>query len=105
MDSMTRQGPGAAIAVCQKQAPAIAKAVSEEQGLDIGRTGVRLRNPGNVAPAWAEELVRDKIDTPTFVTLDNSRNSIQAIKPPDSKKGNCVAGSGLIYRIAKQMSS
>jgi hypothetical protein len=71
MEAMTSQGPGAAIAVCQKEAPAIAKAVSEEQGLQIGRTGVRLRNPDNVAPAWAEGLVRDKTDTPTFVTLDN----------------------------------
>ena len=75
MEAMTSQGPAAAIAVCQKEAPAIAKAVSDEQGLQIGRTGVRLRNPGNVAPSWAEDLVRDKIDTPTFVTLDNGHSA------------------------------
>jgi hypothetical protein len=38
-------------------------------------------------------------------SMNNSQNSIHAIKPPDPKKGNCMAGSGLFYRTAKQMSS
>ena len=97
MEAMTSQGPGAAIAVCQKEAPAIAKAVSEEQGLQIGRTGVRLRNPGNVAPAWAEGLVRDKTDTPTFVTLDNGH---AAALLPIKLQAQCLMCHGLKDQIA-----
>lgn len=97
MEAMTGQGPVAAIAVCQKEAPAIAKAVSEEQGLQIGRTGVRLRNPGNVAPAWAEELVRDKIDTPTFVTLDNGHG---AALLPIKLQAQCLMCHGPKEQIA-----
>ncbi|TWU04807.1 c-type heme family protein [Stieleria varia] len=75
MDAMASEGPAAAIAVCQQEAPAIAKTVGEEQGLLIGRTGVRLRNQSNVAPSWAAEMVRDRVDTPTFVTLDNGHSA------------------------------
>ena len=96
-ETMTSQGPGAAIAVCQKEAPAIAKAVSKEQGLQIGRTGVRLRNPGNVAPAWADELVREKIDTPTFVTLDNGH---AAALLPIKLQAQCLMCHGPKEQIA-----
>jgi len=71
MEAMGSEGPAAAIAVCQQEAPQIAAAVSEEQGLQIGRTGVRLRNPNNVPPAWAEPLVNSRTDTPAFVKLSN----------------------------------
>ena len=97
MEAMTSQGPAAAIAVCQKEAPAIAKAVSDEQGLKIGRTGVRLRNPGNIAPTWAEGLVRDKIDTPTFVTLDNGHS---AALLPIKLQGQCLMCHGPKEQIA-----
>jgi hypothetical protein len=71
MEAMSSEGPAAAIAVCQTEAPQIAKAISEEQGVSIGRTGVRLRNPTNQPPAWAMSLVETKTDTPTFVKLSN----------------------------------
>lgn len=96
-ETMTGQGPGTAIAVCQKEAPAIAKAVSEEQGLQIGRTGVRLRNPGNVAPGWAEKLVRDKTDTPTFVMLDNGH---AAALLPIKLQAQCLMCHGPKEQIA-----
>ncbi len=96
-EAMTSQGPSAAIAVCQKEAPTIAKAVSDEQGLQIGRTGVRLRNPDNVAPAWAETMVRDKIDTPTFVTLDNGHS---AALLPIKLQSQCLMCHGPKEQIA-----
>ncbi|MGB7325390.1 MAG: DUF3365 domain-containing protein [Rubripirellula sp.] len=97
MEAMTNQGPAAAITVCQKEAPAIAKTVSDEKGLQIGRTGVRLRNPNNVAPAWAKELVQDKIDTPTFVSLDNGHS---AALLPINLKAQCLMCHGPKDEIA-----
>ncbi len=64
-------GPAAAIAVCQSEAPQIAADVSAQYGLKIGRAGVRLRNPNNAPPEWASSLTQAMTDTPTFVTLSN----------------------------------
>lgn len=97
MEAMNGQGPTAAIAVCQKEASKIADEVSDEQGLQIGRTGVRLRNPGNVAPSWAEELVQDKVDTPTFVVLDNGHS---AALLPIKLQGQCLMCHGPKEQIA-----
>jgi hypothetical protein len=66
METMSTEGPAAAIDVCQKEAPQIAQAVGEEQGVSIDRTGLRLRNPLNQTPAWATSLVESKVDTPTL---------------------------------------
>jgi hypothetical protein len=49
-------GLAAAIDVCRLEAPAIAKAVSEERDLRVGRTSHRLRNPANAPPEWVADL-------------------------------------------------
>ncbi len=97
VEAMSSQGPAAAITVCQQEAPEIAKAVGAEHGLQIGRTGVRLRNPANIAPAWAEKLVQDKTDTPTFVTLDNGH---AAALLPIKLQGQCLMCHGPKQGIA-----
>ncbi|TWT49304.1 hypothetical protein Pla22_44980 [Rubripirellula amarantea] len=97
MEAMGSQGPAAAIAVCQKEAPRIAEAVGTEQSLRIGRTGVRLRNADNVAPAWAENLVQAKTQTPTFVMLDNGH---AAALLPIKLQGQCVMCHGPKEQIA-----
>jgi len=79
MQAMADGGPAAAILVCQKEAPQIAKSVGEQQGVSIGRTGVRLRNSNNQPPSWAAELVEAKTDQPTFVNL--SDNKVAAFLP------------------------
>jgi hypothetical protein len=56
-EEMARGGPPAAIAVCRDEAQAITARVAKEQGLALGRTSDRLRNPANAAPAWARETV------------------------------------------------
>jgi len=73
MDAMTQGGPAAAILVCQQEAPQIAQAIGEQQGVSIGRTSVRLRNPQNEAPFWASGLVETNTDVPTFVTLSDHK--------------------------------
>ncbi|MEZ5949208.1 MAG: hypothetical protein R3C12_08335 [Planctomycetaceae bacterium] len=47
LETMSSEGPAAAIKVCQQEAPQIAERVGAKQGVKIGRTGVRLRNPAN----------------------------------------------------------
>jgi len=49
--AMQAGGPVAAIEVCRIQAPAIAGKVSAE-GMQVGRTALKVRNPGNAPDAW-----------------------------------------------------
>jgi hypothetical protein len=97
MEAMGTQGPAAAIAVCKTEARQIADAVGEEHGLRIGRAGVRLRNPNNTAPSWAENLVHDKTATPTFVTLDNEH---AAALLPIKLQSQCLMCHGPDEQIA-----
>lgn len=57
-------GPAAAITVCKDVAPAIADSVGKQFGVRIGRVSHKLRNPNNVAPAWADELLADEPGEP-----------------------------------------
>lgn len=77
LKSGLQQGPSQAIDVCRVQAPAIAGSVSVD-GVVVGRTSHRLRNPENVAPDWVEPVLADWVDTPASaqpltVTLDGER--------------------------------
>jgi hypothetical protein len=60
-----------AINVCREKAPTVAAHVSEQFGVKIGRTSHKLRNPANVAPAWAETYVKDQVDDPTYLAGPN----------------------------------
>lgn len=64
---VSNDGLAAAITVCKDDAPRLAREVSEEHGLSIGRTSHRLRNPANKLPAWAESLAADRVDKPTYL--------------------------------------
>ena len=55
--AMTSGGPAAAVEVCRSDARTIAEAVAKAQGLELGRTSHRLRNPANAARGWARPAV------------------------------------------------
>ncbi len=63
-----KEGPVAAIAVCQDEAPGLTAEVAQAQGVRLGRTGVRLRNQGNAPPEWAAPLVERRVEQPAFLT-------------------------------------
>lgn len=71
------QGPVNAIVVCSEQAPAIAAELSVD-GVRIGRSSHRLRNPDNAAPDWVEPvldsyLAEDSNRSPGLVALQGDR--------------------------------
>ena len=55
--AMENGGPAAAIEVCRSDARTIADAVANTQGIDLGRTSHRLRNPANAPRPWARAVV------------------------------------------------
>lgn len=91
MQAMSTGGPAAAIDACSKDAQRIAAAVSEEHGLQIGRTSFKLRNPKNTPPDWAAEMVEARNDTPQFVDLpDGEFGALLPIK----LKAQCIGCHG-----------
>lgn len=65
--ALDEDGPDGAIEVCSMRAPEIAAMVSNEYGLLLGRTSQRLRNPSNLPPEWAAQLVDDEVAVPTWL--------------------------------------
>ncbi len=49
--------PSHAVSVCQVEAPAIKAALEASQGLELGRTSHKLRNPKNAPRPWAAPFV------------------------------------------------
>ncbi|MCU0714052.1 MAG: DUF3365 domain-containing protein [Pirellula sp.] len=74
MTVMSEGGPAAAIEVCQVEAKSMAIEVGKETNVNIGRTGVRLRNTSNQPPSWAQKLVDDRTETPVFARLSNEHS-------------------------------
>jgi len=80
MDVIGSEGPAAAISVCSKEAPQIAERISQEHGLEIGRTSFRLRNTDNAPPTWATQLVADRVAEPTFLTQEGKLAALLPIR-------------------------
>lgn len=58
------RGPVEAIAACREQAPEIAKTMSHD-GIRLGRTSQRLRNPANGAPDWVVPILEGYLAQPS----------------------------------------
>ncbi len=70
-------GPESAIAVCREKAPQIAAELSVD-GVQMGRTSHKLRNPENAPQPWVEPLLAAYLEDPEnskprAVRLDDSR--------------------------------
>lgn len=56
LQSGLAQGPAEAISACRIKAPGIAHSLSAD-GVRMGRTSHRLRNPANTAPEWVAPIL------------------------------------------------
>lgn len=56
---IAKSGPEGAIAVCQVQAPALARAASQQTGWNVKRVSLRNRNPKAVPDAWERAALED----------------------------------------------
>ena len=56
-EEMGRGGPVGAIDVCRNEAQTITDAVEKDQGVVMGRTSHRVRNPGNAPREWVRPYV------------------------------------------------
>jgi len=58
-------GPVEAVSACHIQAPKVSADVAERQGVQVGRSSLRLRNPANAqAPAWVGAWLQAQRERP-----------------------------------------
>jgi cytochrome c553 len=55
--SLKDSGPEGAMKVCSYQAQALTREVGEKQGVRVGRTSLKLRNPKNAPDAWERQVL------------------------------------------------
>lgn len=63
-EELGRGGPKAAVSVCRDEAQQLTASVGTAQGLSIGRTSHRVRNPVNAPRAWAAGIVASNAGRP-----------------------------------------
>ena len=102
-----QQGPAHAINVCKVQAPAIADSLSVE-GVTMGRSSHRLRNPENRPPEWVSDVLQaylseDSDRRPQVVPLTNGR---EGYVEPITVQPLCLAchGGNLAPDVAAKIS-
>ncbi len=72
-------GPAGAIQVCRVKAPGIADALSTD-GVRMGRSSHKLRNPDNTAPDWVSPIMQQLLGDP-------SNRAPQAVELADNRWG------------------
>jgi len=90
--AMKEGGPVNALDVCNVEAVPIAETISTEEGLLVGRTALKVRNPKNAPDAWekatlesfqqrldAEEKLKD-LDAWTVITDDAGHRTFRYMK-------------------------
>ncbi len=58
-EEIAKGGPEGAIGVCREQAPAMARAASEQSGWNVRRVSLRNRNPKAVPDPWERAVLED----------------------------------------------
>ena len=103
-----QQGPASAITVCSEQAPAIAAGISVD-GIAVGRSSHRLRNPENAAPDWVSPVIDAWLESgadraPVVVPLGGGRSGyVEAIETQPL----CLAchGASLAPEVAERIAA
>lgn len=56
--TITSEGPAAAVTFCNLQAPVIAENISAQHAMQVGRTALRVRNQDNLPDAWERRMLQ-----------------------------------------------
>ncbi|MCC6274085.1 MAG: DUF3365 domain-containing protein [Deltaproteobacteria bacterium] len=80
LSSMMAQGTEEAIAACRVIAPGLTQAASKE-GIAVGRTSHRLRNPANAPRDWVKPFLEE------FQKIPTDPQAFRTVALPDGKTG------------------
>ena len=94
---VAKDGPAAAIAVCRDEAPRIAAKVGKTEGVRLGRTSWKLRNPANTGPGWLSLVRHERPETPRLLA---DRTGRLGVVTPIRVAASCLACHGEKESIA-----
>jgi hypothetical protein len=77
-------GPAGGVEICQARAPGIAKSLSRD-GLSVGRTALRLRNPDNAPDDW-ERAVLERFERRTRAGADPASLEHWTVEDADGRR-------------------
>lgn len=80
LTSMMAQGTEEAIAACRVMAPALTQAASKD-GIEVGRTSHRLRNPANAPREWVKPFLDE------FQKIPRDPEAFRTVSLPEGKTG------------------
>jgi len=89
--SMKDSGPAGAMEVCSSQAQALTREVAEKQGVRVGRTSLKVRNPKNAPDAWERQV------------LSRLQGQAREGKLPDEVFEATEMGGKKVFRYAKPL--
>lgn len=96
--SVDEKGFAESLEVCRGAAPDMTAKVGAKHGLKIGRTSLKLRNPGNLTPEWAKEAVAaEKVERQVFA----GPNGVMGVAGPILIQTLCVNCHGPAGQLAK----
>jgi hypothetical protein len=96
MQALANGEPATALEVCSTRAPAISAEVGESSGVIVGRSSLRLRNPGNAAPTWVRSWLDEQGERPAagvtgFTRVDETPNGkVARFLAPIVVEGPCL---------------
>ena len=108
-------GPVHAIGVCKITAPAIAATTSEDSGLQVNRTALRVRNPGNAPDTFERQVMENflaeakggtelgTLEHAEIIKTDDGNRTFRYMKPIPMAAKPCLAchGSNLKPDVTK----
>lgn len=102
MGSIQTNGVASSIEVCKTKAPELARSISEDMQLRIGRTSFQLRSTENQPPSWAESFVSDRVANEVNVSLADE--SLGVLLPIPLKEA-CIKCHGPADAIVTEVAS
>ncbi|ADV63495.1 hypothetical protein Isop_2930 [Isosphaera pallida ATCC 43644] len=102
-EAIAQEGPAGAIAVCQTDAPTIARQVADETGVLIGRTALKLRNPANAPPHWAKTVLATTPPETPWVSVNNV-GTIRGLWPI-RLQATCLTCHGPVESLGEEVRS
>ena len=108
---MSEGGPPAALEVCTADASALTQQVSDTQGVHVGRSTLRLRNPANVGPDWVQAWLTNAGErpaaglAPVTEVVDTPNGRVAHFLKPLPVEAPCLACHGPAESLAPEISA
>ena len=109
--SMKESGPEGAMKVCSYQAQALTQEVGEKQGVRVGRTSLKLRNPKNAPDAWErrvlarlqEQAVEGKLPDEVFEAAEMDGKKVFRYAKPMKIIPTCIGCHGNTSQVSPEV--